>query len=253
MFINNPFDAKPMERRSNRQSGQSLIELVVTIGLMAIIGVGLSRFMNDSSTTAARSTSKAEAEKTNKTVLDLLKRDVRYSTSYSLLSGGFGIQIDRRQLYSSASTNSTYRVIYRTECVAPSGDPNLIKFIKSHFDSAASYEFSKVSTQCLKNFNCQSGKFPRVFIEVQGSGSRIPIYTQVTFPDLLNSNKKVTAVSGAIGTALCLNSSGPKIRAVLESVYPTVTSETLNAVKVVNEEILLSQSEFSGLEILPNK
>lgn len=236
------------------EGGHSVIELVVAVGLMSIIAMGVVNFFSQVESGNAKSSARAEASSTNKALINLLKRDFKFSTSHQITANGKALTITRRQVYNAVNTNATYSVTFRSECAnAPGGPTSIGKLVKDHYGSEAVTVFAAVSSKCLHQLSCPKGKFPRVVIDVNAAGSRIPVYAPRLYPDLSDTSKPFAFKKSAIGTALCVQESGSKIRAILETVYPVGTEAGQNTVAVVNDEILLSKSALSGLEVLPNQ
>ncbi|MCX6128227.1 MAG: hypothetical protein NTX25_04085 [Proteobacteria bacterium] len=238
----------------NSPDAYGMIELLIVIGLASLIGLGISQFLVRSSSQSAQFSAKTEASKSNKALLDLIKRDFKFNTSFVLAAGGKSLSMTRRKNYQAGKTNEVYQVRYRSECSnTRGGSPQVRKFIEEYYTSGAKSRFAGIATKCIFSMECANGKFPRVVIDVSEIGPRIPSYPLRFFPDILVENKEIGLNNSSIGTGLCVQEIGDKLRVVVESVYPIHALESASDLAIVNSEILISKMQASGLEVLPNQ
>ena len=72
----------------SRESGMSLIEMMVGLGLVGLIAYGISTFMHNTGQNLASQEARASFEMTSKQLLKLVERDIRLQAVPSTINGG---------------------------------------------------------------------------------------------------------------------------------------------------------------------
>lgn len=252
-----PFSSK---RTFHNNKAYSLIELMITAGIIGIIAIGIARFSSSFQSNQAKSDARSTTHDMNRRLLGFIQRDFRYQSNFQVKPGNLSLEIRRRQQYTAEDSDASYLVTYSSECVSPpSSKTEFAQFISEVYGSANRSEIYSEQNQCLKLLNCPNGQYPRVRITTNISGERIPSYNPSIFPDL-NDTPTANELSqrdlvrrGAVGTAICFFSSGSRIRVISESIFLTGKVEGVEKIQVSRNESLISSSNIAGVEILPNE
>ena len=253
----------------NRESGVSLIELMIAITLLALIQAGASAFFKRVMTSDVEAAAKANTISEITLFLSTIERDLKLRDFVDSTSG-----LCPNSPSSSASTCKSFTVTriardssggevrlpvtFETTCVTPSASA-VVTFLQKHelkVDSSAS-ETGATNGRCLNLYKCGAGTYPQLTIKpdfsAAGPGVRpnYPRYSEIDkiarFPNL---DPKQGIVKGTIGAALCgyTSASSKTDRLVLEAAY--VNSE--GQVRVEKREVSVPRRNIANIQMLPN-
>ncbi len=240
-----------MKLETKSSSGFTLVELMVALGIMAIIAVGVAKFSSNISKSRARSAAKTFVTKQNDRLLKFLQQDIRFQTALNITNNGLTMAITRSKTYDPNAPNDQYTVTYRTRCV-PSPASVASTLDKIYTAANANNIFVDPCLIRLAN-SCPNGTYPEVFIDVNEADPRIPGYNPNNFPNLSAASVAAGIRKGSIGSALCINESGTKIQAVVSSIYLTGNINGVEMFQIQTNELLMSVDNIAGITLLPNE
>ncbi|HYX39008.1 MAG TPA: prepilin-type N-terminal cleavage/methylation domain-containing protein [Oligoflexus sp.] len=221
-----------MSPNNQNQSGMSLIELMVggaVFSLMISIG---SNWILGLQKTARYDQNRISSHKMVGNLFNLIRRDaaVQMDGGLTPLLSPPGLDILRLpQTANDAKLH--YQARYQTSCQPfPTKEQEFLGKVYSDSNRSRIYQNPN---SCLMAMNCPAGTWPEVSIVVTGTGSAS--YSPSVYP----------------GMAICSYLVNDQVRVMIEAVYASGKSETLEA-EVHQKVFLLPRRSTDELMLLPN-
>ncbi len=227
------------------QRGLTLVELVIAIALSSIVIAAAYTFLRSTLLAKDRDQSRNAAIQTNVSMLEILKRDHKFQLSSQVYAPGHSLWISRKQKYIKGTPSGNYQVTYSSQCVPISSSKPAIKATLARaYDGRNDGVLAKTAHKCLASLKCSANDMPQVILGITGSGPGIPAYPQKRFPNIT-----IDINSQSVGSALCFESLGPKIRVIAESAFFEDKEEAKMTVET--EEILLAEPVSTNVDLMP--
>lgn len=247
-----------------KQDGYSLVEMVVALGIIAVIALGVQRFTSNVATTQARQASRDYAVETNKRILQYIQRDFKYrfdNNTYQINNGNLRLRIDRRQRYDINDSDARYAVNFETLCTTITNLPNEVQQTLARVYSNANRNDLAGKGRCFQAANCPARTYPQIRIRTDVVGNRVPTYNPTLNPDFLGNQNQSSAIQkGIVGSAFCAfqQAGSNRMRVAIDTAYirsrQTQDNQETFVLEVVSEESILTEGSIAGdqVQILPD-
>jgi Tfp pilus assembly protein PilE len=233
-------------RKLGTESGVTLIEFMIGIGILTMIAYAATHFFSRLTQSDAEVSAKAKAQSELALLNNLLEKDMKFrdiKNLSELCTASLCTQITLERL---ASSGGTYTVSYTSSCQPTPANSQL-----------SGLRFQNVPGQCIKALNCPLGTHPSLAIRVapNGAGGPGPAYPAVT--PALGARR---AAYNLVGAALCasktrtqnMTTPTPHIvsqdRIILEGAF----LGSNNVVRVERKETVISSNNMARIQMLPN-
>ena len=236
-------------------SGFSMIEMLFAACIMGIIGIVMSSFLKKNEGSNARFKAKSYSQRLNSRVLDFVKRDLKYQTSFQVKNNGLSFEITRRKMYDGVDTSDTYTVTYTTRCA---DIPSKLKSSLQNYIYTPEKNRNEIysdSHKCLERLkdSCASNQYPQLFIDYNTNDQRIPAYKPNIFPNLNLPSLQRSLRKRAAGVALCAGTSNDRVEVMVNTIYLAGKVDKRETVRVSSDQMLLSSKNVSGAVLLQRK
>lgn len=241
-----------------RNQGYSLVELIIGLGLMALIAYFSADFLRKNEQATAELSARSQSQKTLQLLQSFLDKDMKFreqSAIVALCSNPLCLNFSIQRL---ATGGSQFTVSYQSACRALPAGKNLVNldFRRQSLESAAIAGLTNFRSICMQAMDCPLGQAPALTITTSNvaPGASIPHYPP-SLPDLNISqgNRSLVAAAvcaypstqetpGGIGTPVSQN------RVILEAAY-LGTNQTI---RLERKELSYSSSNVAGVQYLPN-
>lgn len=227
------------------QRGFTLIEMMIGLLIGSVVLYALHSFMQNLQSRQAMSLNRDAAMKSNRLLFELIKRDMTYQKTHAVSDEGHALGIRRKKLFVVGAPETTYDVRYRSSCrQIPNNPPEVRELLKRVYAGHNQKVFAETTLGCISSLACSQGTFPQIEIFLSEKGNGVPPYAKTLFPFV---SEKINRES--LGTALCIETVGDKLRIRAESVFLLDSKEA--SVRVMSGEIVLPKS-VQTLDLLPD-
>lgn len=237
-----------------QNAGTSLVELLLGVGILALIGVGVGHFFRQSDQNLAALSSRQSSDDKAKQILKLIERDVRLQVKPTTLSAnGLELEITRLQIANSANPQATYTVHVKSLCTqAKTLDMGKKRLLEKIYSAANLPTLLAQGDRCLQKLACGVGRYPRVeFTPSEVASANVPSYVPATFPDFEGPESQ-SLLKNVAGSAVCFDDLGnDRVRISLETVTLVSASIENPEIRVVRKEIYVTNKNIAGVQILP--
>jgi Tfp pilus assembly protein PilV len=247
----------------NKQTGTSMIELMIASALLAIVGLGATAFFKRVAASdyeaRARTTTIAEIQG----FLSAIERDFKLrdmTTPPDKICGGTSCSdftVNRMVRYTSGpdiNRDVPMEIRYQTKC-DNSGGTAIREKLKGDLNFSNIYSSAvtgAMNGKCLKTAGCGDGRYPQIVITPKNvANANPPSYPRwknnsAKFPDLTD---KTSLASGVIGAAICAEGAGNNSdRIIIEAVF--MNSE--GKLRVEKKELSMPRANVANIQMLPN-
>ncbi|MDQ3232964.1 MAG: hypothetical protein M3Q07_14190 [Pseudobdellovibrionaceae bacterium] len=224
-----------------KSSGYSMIELVISLGLLSIIGYGIAGMCSRQSESGAMVSARSLAQKDIDHLLAYIKRDAKLQAvnGVSVTADGTGIQIQRIAPHQT-NPNVIYKVLFQSSCIPFTAEQT--SFLAAYGPSFRQLLYAAPNV-CLSKINCSAGSFPGIRITTEGTN---PLVYRPVLPEPGRS-----VLAGPSGLAMCVQQSGDQLLVRVETVLTQKVAETL-VPRVISKLFYLPLLSNPDLVLIPN-
>lgn len=254
-------------RDFGNEAGTSLVELLIGLGILAIIGSFSANFFTRLTKSDVEVTARSNAISQINGLANTIERDLKFrklsddgSALAPLCANGNDLcptlSYNRLAKTTAGDDEKDYKVTIENKCVdIPEtiakhfkGKTKAIDFSAAGINAITAQinggEVAKSAGACLAKIACAKGKYPQVrFKRENTAGLVVPIYP-ADLP-ILAANKGFT--QGVVAAAVCVKSSGNADQVVVESVV--INSEDLP--RIDRKELGVPRANIANIQMLP--
>lgn len=242
----------------DRQSGASLLELIVAAGLLSVVAFFAAQFFTRVSKSEYEARAKTSAISMTALYMTSIERDLKLrdieaaSTSKAICGAKCKSFSIVRKVRVGSSSDGNMKVTFETRC------ESIPNSMKSRFQNSSGqpFDFSKTpKAQCMPLSGCKPNTYPQIRITLAPpSGASIPSYPNrkgnvARFPEL---DDKTSAAGSVIGAAICAESKSGATgsdRVTIDTAYLTEDGRYL----VEKRDVTLPRSNTAKVQILPSR
>lgn len=251
-------------RPNHDQSGASLVELLIALGLFAILGYFVSNFYNRVTHSDAELSAKSSAQAELVRLTSFLDKDLKFRELDKLVSLCANPICLNFTISRLAPGGASYNVRYSTSCKAfpasmskYTSGPNGVKFDKNSLENLPSPATNN-RTQCMRALDCAAGTYPVMNITVLNPppGVTLPQYPTET-PNLNAGRFAFNIVGAAIcasqsTTSVVNGPSGPKNVLQDHIILEAAIISSANSLRIERKETVFSSNNLAKIQMLPN-
>jgi type II secretory pathway pseudopilin PulG len=256
-----------------KQTGASLVELMIGLGILSIIGAFSAQFFSRLNRSDAEATARTNALSQLTAFANTIDRDLKFR---AMPSGG-AVDLPKlcdatfcatpaysyKRLLKTGTTEVEYSVDISNSCVqmpanmrqrhsvdfldlSPSGIDKIIKNIRT----------SDIGTSgtgtCLKAMKCRQDQLMQTALVPNfpgGISGKKPIYPPaLPLPTVVKDKENASASKNIIAAATCASSTGTADRIILEAVL--LQEDAIP--RIERKEIILPRGNVANIQMLPN-
>ncbi len=251
-------------RDGDLQSGTSLVELLIAMGIFVIVGYFASTFYNRVTQSDAELSAKSSAQAELSRLNHFLDKDLKFreiNQLVSLCTNPICLSFTIKRL---APGGASYSVRYGSSCKTfpasmskYSNGPNGINFSKGSLENLPSPTTNN-RTQCMRALDCVAGTYPVLNITVLNPPPSVTLPQYPTETPNLNGGRFAFNI---VGAAICASQStssvvngptGPTNILQDHIMLEAAIISSANSLRIERKETVFSSNNLAKIQMLPN-